>query len=164
MSKLLPIIESPPDHTDQLNTSATGSRPRRGLPSQTALGTHAEDFIDDNHLAGLLLKPADREQVREVIAKSLEKQPLSVAETAVLISATEPELIDEIFEAAQAQAGCLRPPDRAFRSFVHRQLLRERLQLLRVPPVEPSRPFGGRSIWPRYASRSRLSKIAATSG
>ena len=36
------------------------------------------------------------EQVREVIAKALNKKRLSLAETAVLINATDPELIEEI--------------------------------------------------------------------
>ena len=137
---------------------------RRGLPSQTALGNHAEDFIADDHLASLLSRPADRQQVRDVIAKSLDKQPLTVAEAAVLMSATEPDLIAEIFEAAQAQEGRVRTPDRALRAFVHRQPLRERLQATAGSAGRIARPFGGRSTWPRCASRSRLSKTAATSG
>jgi 2-iminoacetate synthase len=101
MNDRLHIIKSPPVRPDQHHTSATGSRSGRGLPSQTALGNHAEDFIADDHLASLLSRPADRQQVRDVIAKSLDKQPLTVAEAAVLISATEPDLIAEIFEAAR---------------------------------------------------------------
>ena len=54
MNKLLPIIESRPDQPDQTLTAATASRPRRGLPRQTELGPHAEDFIADDDLTGLL--------------------------------------------------------------------------------------------------------------
>jgi len=39
--------------------------------------------------------------VREVIAKSLEKKRLTLAETAVLINATDPELVQEIKEGAR---------------------------------------------------------------
>ena len=39
--------------------------------------------------------------MRDVIAKSLAKQPLAVEETAVLLAADEPELVEQIFEAAR---------------------------------------------------------------
>lgn len=42
-----------------------------------------------------------KEQVREVIAKSLAKNRLTLAETAVLINATDPELIEEIKQGAR---------------------------------------------------------------
>jgi 2-iminoacetate synthase len=62
----------------------------------------AMDFIHDAHLAGLLESgPADAARVREVIAKSLAKQPLAVEETAVLLRATDADLVEEIFEAAR---------------------------------------------------------------
>ena len=41
------------------------------------------------------------ERVREVIAKSLDKQRLTLEETAVLINATDPELIEEIKQGAR---------------------------------------------------------------
>jgi len=71
------------------------------LPAMT-LSKTAVDFIDDAHIEGLLQAPAPAaSQVREIIAKSLEKQALSVAETAVLLRAESPELTAEIFAAAR---------------------------------------------------------------
>jgi len=50
-----------------------------GLPSMT-LSQTATDFIDDARLHALLAQPAPEPgRVREVIAKSLDKQSLSVA-------------------------------------------------------------------------------------
>jgi 2-iminoacetate synthase len=63
---------------------------------------NAEDFIKDDALHGLLDRAAaDPVWVREVIAKSLAKEPLAPAETAVLIQAKDPELHAEIFAAAR---------------------------------------------------------------
>ncbi|MGD0384274.1 MAG: radical SAM protein, partial [Thermoguttaceae bacterium] len=59
------------------------------------------DFIDDGHLDGLLNRRADAARIRDVIAKSMAKQPLAVEETAALLAADSPELIDEIFDAAR---------------------------------------------------------------
>ncbi|HRW63029.1 MAG TPA: [FeFe] hydrogenase H-cluster radical SAM maturase HydG, partial [Bacteroidales bacterium] len=44
---------------------------------------------------------ATKERVREVIAKALNKQRLNLEETAVLVNATEPELIEEIKQGAK---------------------------------------------------------------
>jgi len=69
-------------------------------PAGSAAG--AVDFIDDALLTSLAeAGPADPGQVREIIAKSLAKQALSVEETAVLVRATEPALVEEVFEAAR---------------------------------------------------------------
>ena len=66
------------------------------------LSRGATNFIDDARLQTLLRMPRpDRGRVREVIAKSLAKQPLSVEETAVLLAADEPEMVEEIFETAR---------------------------------------------------------------
>ncbi len=59
------------------------------------------DFIDDQLIEGLLAQPSEPAQVRDVIAKSMAKQPLSIAETAILVNATQPELIEEILDAAR---------------------------------------------------------------
>ncbi len=66
------------------------------------LSKNAVDFIDDALLEGLLdnARP-DKARVREIIAKSLNKEPLSLVETADLLAADEPELVDEIFAAAR---------------------------------------------------------------
>jgi len=59
------------------------------------------DFIDEQYLHGLLgMRPAAA-AVRDVIAKSMAKQPLSVEETAVLLGADQPALVEEIFDAAR---------------------------------------------------------------
>jgi 2-iminoacetate synthase len=65
------------------------------------LSKDACDFIDESDLHNLLDRPADAAAVRDVIAKSLAKQPLTEAETAVLLNATSPDLIEEIFAAAR---------------------------------------------------------------
>jgi len=66
------------------------------------LSKDARDFIDDDRLTGLLAgPPADPVRVREIIAKALAKQALAVEETAQLLRAGTPELIEEIFEAAR---------------------------------------------------------------
>ncbi len=59
-------------------------------------------FIDENEIHGFInnTKPT-KERVREVIAKSLAKNRLSLEETAVLINATEPELVEEIKQGAK---------------------------------------------------------------
>ncbi len=65
------------------------------------LSASAVDFIDEGDLVALLNRRADPGEVREVIAKSLSKEPLAVEETAVLLAADQPELVEEIFEAAR---------------------------------------------------------------
>ncbi|MEI6347618.1 MAG: [FeFe] hydrogenase H-cluster radical SAM maturase HydG [Bacteroidota bacterium] len=59
-------------------------------------------FIDVEEIEGYLnnVKP-DRQRVHEVITKSLNKQRLTLEETAVLINATDPDLIEEIKEGAR---------------------------------------------------------------
>ncbi|MCX6305776.1 MAG: [FeFe] hydrogenase H-cluster radical SAM maturase HydG [Bacteroidetes bacterium] len=60
-------------------------------------------FIDSDELWGYINNtPATRERVREVIAKSLDKNRLTLAETAILINATDPDLIEEIKQGARA--------------------------------------------------------------
>ena len=73
------------------------------LPLSQTLSRHAEDFIDDARLerlaggAGLV----DVARLRDVIAKALDKQALSVEEAAVLLHARDPELREEVFSAAR---------------------------------------------------------------
>ncbi len=59
------------------------------------------DFIDDAYLSSLLEGPADSVQVREIVAKSRAKEALSVEETAVLLRATDPAVLEEVFETAR---------------------------------------------------------------
>jgi 2-iminoacetate synthase len=59
-------------------------------------------FIDAAEIWEHLNRPApDKQGVRDIIAKSLSKQRLSLAETATLINATDPELIEEIKNGAR---------------------------------------------------------------
>ena len=67
----------------------------------TKLSQSGYDFIDDDHLHGLLERQADPAEVRDIIAKSMAKQPLAVEETAALLAANSPEQIEEIFDAAR---------------------------------------------------------------
>jgi 2-iminoacetate synthase len=59
-------------------------------------------FIDDGEIFDLLenIKP-DKIQLRDIIAKSLDKNRLSMSETAILLNANEPELIEEIKDSAR---------------------------------------------------------------
>ena len=59
-------------------------------------------FISDNEIEEMLLAAvADRAKVREIIAKSLSKKRLSMQETAILIAAADPELVEEIKAGAR---------------------------------------------------------------
>ena len=65
------------------------------------LSRDAHDYIDDQYLHSLLDMPVPPARSKEVIAKSLAKEPLTVEETAVLVNTTDPELIESIFTAAR---------------------------------------------------------------
>jgi len=60
------------------------------VPRTEELGTHARDFADDERLNGLLerCEPAGG-RVREALAQGLEKEPLTVEETTVLLRTDE---------------------------------------------------------------------------
>ncbi len=61
-----------------------------------------QPFIDADEIWSYLRQvKADKGRVRDVIAASLDKKRLSLEETAVLINATDPELIEEIKEGAR---------------------------------------------------------------
>ncbi len=60
-----------------------------------------QNFIDEDEIWDLLnTTTSTPEMVRAIIAKSLDKHRLSMAETAILLKADDPELIEEIKEAA----------------------------------------------------------------
>lgn len=66
------------------------------------LSDGAVDFIDDTVLQALITETRpDRMRVRDILAKSMAKQALSVEETAALVAANDPALIAEIFEGAR---------------------------------------------------------------
>ena len=59
-------------------------------------------FIDPEEIWNLINNTvADKKRVRDIISKSLDKQRLTMEETAVLINATDPELIEEIKSGAR---------------------------------------------------------------
>jgi len=59
-------------------------------------------FLDPEEIWGFINNvPASKEKVREVIAKSLDKNRLTLAETATLVNASDPELIEEIKQGAR---------------------------------------------------------------
>ncbi len=66
------------------------------------LSKHAIDFIDDSSIEQVIASSKeDPVRVREIIAKSLEKIPLSVEETGALLAADSDDLAEEIFDAAR---------------------------------------------------------------
>jgi 2-iminoacetate synthase len=72
-----------------------------GVECNDRLSSGGYDFIDENLIHELLNIEPSPQQVREIIAKSLAKEPLAVAETAALVNTRAPELISEIFDAAR---------------------------------------------------------------
>lgn len=62
-----------------------------------------QPFIDPDEIWDFIEKTKNptKERVREVIAKSLAKNRLNLEETAVLINATDPELVEEIKDGAR---------------------------------------------------------------
>jgi 2-iminoacetate synthase len=67
------------------------------------LSHNALDFINDEALETLLERPApEKNRIRDIIAKSLNKEPLQLHETAELLLAREPDQIESIFDAARS--------------------------------------------------------------
>ncbi len=73
------------------------------MPMDTqTLSKNATDFINDEYIEGLLRgTPPEPQRVRDIVAKGLDKQPLSTEETAELLLAEDRELVEEIFQAAR---------------------------------------------------------------
>ncbi|MBN1347632.1 MAG: [FeFe] hydrogenase H-cluster radical SAM maturase HydG [Phycisphaerae bacterium] len=66
------------------------------------LSEGATDFVDDAAFEALLRdREPDAAEIRDLIAKSLGKEALSVEETARLLTTSDPELVDEIIEGAR---------------------------------------------------------------
>ena len=67
------------------------------------LSRSATDFIDEGRIEHLLEKHRNPEKslVREILAKSEAKIALTDEETAVLLNAEDPALVDEVFETAR---------------------------------------------------------------
>ncbi len=62
-----------------------------------------KSFIPENEIMDLLEKTKNptKEEVRRIVAKSLDKKRLDPIETATLINTEDPEIIEEIFQAAR---------------------------------------------------------------
>ena len=73
-------------------------------PQVYAIEDKAEvPFISEQEIEDMLKgAQPDKSLVREIIAKSLNKKRLSMQECAVLVNATDPELVEEIKEGAVA--------------------------------------------------------------
>ncbi|MFP4053149.1 MAG: [FeFe] hydrogenase H-cluster radical SAM maturase HydG [Phycisphaerae bacterium] len=73
------------------------------MPMDTnTLSENATDFINDGYIEGLLRgTPPEPQRVRDIVAKGLDKQPLSVEETAELLLTEDRDLVEEIFQAAR---------------------------------------------------------------
>jgi 2-iminoacetate synthase len=65
------------------------------------LSQNGRDFINDAFLHSLLGGTVGKSEVRDIMAKSLAKEPLTVEETARLLNTTDPDLIESIFETAR---------------------------------------------------------------
>ena len=71
------------------------------LPTM-ALSQGATDFINDAHLSELLSGSRPHaSSVREILAKSLAKEALSIEETAALLAVEDPDVVEEMFDAAR---------------------------------------------------------------
>lgn len=81
--------------------TAEGSSELQVLSGEYRLSKNAYDFIDDPSLEGMLNRRVDPAEVRDVIQQSLAKVPLTVAQSGVLLNATEPDLVESIFAAAR---------------------------------------------------------------
>ncbi|MDO9172381.1 MAG: [FeFe] hydrogenase H-cluster radical SAM maturase HydG, partial [bacterium] len=80
----------------------SASRPADGRPPQRALSAGFADFVDEAGFRRLIGAGApDAARVRDVLARSLAKEPLAPDEAAVLLRAEAPELVEEIFDAAR---------------------------------------------------------------
>ena len=73
------------------------------IPQKYSIPDEAtKSFIDTDEIWNILNNTVSTKQtVREVIAKSLDKNRLSLQEVAILINAKEPELIEEIKDGAK---------------------------------------------------------------
>lgn len=74
----------------------------KGVKINMELPEDAVNFIDDEKLQNLLAQTKeDLPRARELFRKALNKKPLTVEETAVLLAIESPEGLKELFEAAR---------------------------------------------------------------
>ena len=73
-----------------------------GVKINMELSANAVNFIDDAKLQSLLKETKeDLPRARELFRKALDKNPLTVEETAILLAIESPEGLQELFEAAR---------------------------------------------------------------
>lgn len=73
-----------------------------GVTINMELSANAVNFIDDAKLQSLLKETKeDLPRARELFRKALDKNPLTVEETAILLAIESPEGLQELFEAAR---------------------------------------------------------------
>ena len=71
------------------------------LPDMSKLSESGVDFVDEIRFNSLLQQKSDPGRIREIIAKAKDKQALAIEETAALLNADDPELIERIFDTAR---------------------------------------------------------------
>lgn len=72
------------------------------LPNINDYSAHACNFIDSENQERLLsLPPPNAKELERILAKSLNKEPLTVEETASLLQVEDPQEVEKIFEAAR---------------------------------------------------------------
>ena len=70
-------------------------------PDMNQLSECGIDFIDESLFESLLKRKSDTGRIQEIIAKSKSKEALTLDETAALLNANEPEIIEQIFDTAR---------------------------------------------------------------
>lgn len=74
----------------------------RGIKLNMELSKNAVDFIDNEKIESLISNTKeDLVAAREIFAKALDKKPLSIEETAVLLAIESKEGLEELFNAAR---------------------------------------------------------------
>jgi 2-iminoacetate synthase len=71
------------------------------LSDMNVLSKSGTDFVYEAVFEELLKRKADAGKIREIIAKSKNKEALTVEETAALLNADEPEVVEQIYDTAR---------------------------------------------------------------
>ena len=93
------LAGTPTLHKNEYNAPMITETPP--LPDMNRLSENGIDFVDEPLFANLLNRKADLGHIREIIAKSKNKESLTLEETAALINADEPACVEQIFETAR---------------------------------------------------------------
>jgi 2-iminoacetate synthase len=71
------------------------------MPDMNQFSESRVDFIDEPNFETLLERKTDEGHIREIIAKSKNKEALTLEETAALLNADGPKFIEQIFDTAR---------------------------------------------------------------